>query len=124
MRVLLFDVFGTLVDWRSSLIDIAETASVRADWPAVIDDWRRAYQPALDRVRRQPEWRDLDAVQRETLDDVLAAHGISLPDADRDTLIRGWMNLLGEQGVPRGTHVVSLAFGPGLTIAAALMVKT
>jgi predicted naringenin-chalcone synthase len=40
------------------------------------------------------------------------------------TLPHIWMNLLGENGVPRGTHVVSLAFGPGLTIAAALMVKT
>ena len=51
VRVLLFDVFGTLVDWRSSLIGIAETAAARAglqaDWAAVVDDWRRAYQPAM-----------------------------------------------------------------------------
>jgi FMN phosphatase YigB (HAD superfamily) len=39
VRVLLFDVFGTLVDWRSSLIGIAEAAAARAG--------RRAYQPAL-----------------------------------------------------------------------------
>ncbi len=54
-RVLLFDVFGTLVDWRSSLINIAVTTAARcgahADWAAVIDDWRRAYQPAMDEVR-------------------------------------------------------------------------
>ena len=93
MRVLLFDVFGTLVDWRSSLIDIAGTTSVRADWPAVIDDWRRAYQPALDRVRQQATWRDLDEVQRQTLDAVLAQHGVSLSDADRQTLIRGYRRL-------------------------------
>jgi 2-haloacid dehalogenase len=93
VRVLLFDVFGTLVDWRSSLIDIAEATSVRADWPAVMDDWRRAYQPALDRVRQQATWRDLDDVQRETLDGVLAARGISLPDGDRETLIRGYRRL-------------------------------
>jgi 2-haloacid dehalogenase len=93
VRVLLFDVFGTVVDWRSSLIEIAEATSVPADWPAIMDDWRRAYAPALDRVRRQSKWRDLDEVQRETLDDVLAAHGVSLSGADRETLIRGYRRL-------------------------------
>jgi 2-haloacid dehalogenase len=58
-----------------------------------MDDWRRAYAPALDRVRRQSKWRDLDEVQRETLDDVLAAHGVSLSGADRETLIRGYRRL-------------------------------
>jgi 2-haloacid dehalogenase len=66
VRVLLFDVFGTLVDWRSSLIGIAETTAARAgqqaDWAAVVDDWRRAYQPAMDRARRDATWRDLDAL--------------------------------------------------------------
>jgi 2-haloacid dehalogenase len=74
VRVLLFDVFGTLVDWRSSLIGIAETAGaragVRADWAAVVDDWRRAYQPAMDRVR----------------------DGAS-PPAGRASLVRGWRQL-------------------------------
>ena len=53
LRVLLFDVFGTLVDWRSSLIGIAAAAGegVQADWAPVVDDWRRAYQPALDQAR-------------------------------------------------------------------------
>jgi 2-haloacid dehalogenase len=97
MRVLLFDVFGTLVDWRSSLIDIAEAAAARSgvpgDWPGVVDDWRRAYQPALDRAREQPAWRDLDALQHETLDTVLAGRGLALPAADRASLVRGWRQL-------------------------------
>ena len=97
MQVLLFDVFGTLVDWRSSLIGIAETTAassgVDADWPGVIDDWRRAYQPAMDRVRHGAAWRDLDSLQRETLDDVASRHGITLPAADRETLVRGWRQL-------------------------------
>jgi 2-haloacid dehalogenase len=96
-RVLLFDVFGTLVDWRSSLIDIAETSGARpelpAGWAAIIDDWRRAYQPALDRVRHGAAWRDLDSLQRETLTDVTARHGISLMPAERETLVRGWRRL-------------------------------
>src|SRR5215831_8373489 len=97
VRVLLFDVFGTLVDWRSSLIGIAETAaaraSLRADWAAVVDDWRRAYQPAMDRARQDATWRDLDALQRETLADVLARHGVALPAAGRESLVRGWRQL-------------------------------
>jgi 2-haloacid dehalogenase len=43
MRVLLFDVFGTVVDWRSSLIGIAEATGAGGNWPALVDDWRRAY---------------------------------------------------------------------------------
>ena len=97
MRVLLFDVFGTLVDWRSSLIDLAATVGARdgleADWAAIVDDWRRAYQPAMDRVRQGAPWRDLDSLQRETLDDVLAQRAMPLPVADREALVRGWRQL-------------------------------
>jgi 2-haloacid dehalogenase len=110
-RVLLFDVFGTLVDWRSSLIDIAmATAAVpdiapgqlsagagrggaEAGWAALIDDWRRAYQPAMDQVRQGAAWRDLDSLQRETLAATAARHGIALPAAAIETLVRGWRQL-------------------------------
>ncbi|HEY3036634.1 MAG TPA: haloacid dehalogenase type II, partial [Streptosporangiaceae bacterium] len=97
MRVLLFDVFGTLVDWRSSMIELAATAAgragPRADWAGIIDDWRRAYQPALDRVRQGAAWRDLDSVQRETLSRVLAERGVSLPATAQESLVRGWRQL-------------------------------
>lgn len=97
LRVLLFDVFGTLVDWRASLIGLAEAtadrAGVQADWPAVIDDWRRAYQPAMDRVRHGAGWRDLDSLQRETLTDVLARRNVELAAGDRETFVRGWRQL-------------------------------
>jgi 2-haloacid dehalogenase len=97
MRVLLFDVFGTLVDWRTSMIELAATAAgragPRADWAGIIDDWRRAYQPALDRVRQGAAWRDLDSLQRETLSRVLAERGVSLPATARESLVRGWRQL-------------------------------
>jgi 2-haloacid dehalogenase len=97
MRVLLFDVFGTLVDWRSSLIDIAAMTAARsgvqADWAKIVDDWRRAYQPALDQARQDATWRDLDVLQHETLNGVLARHGILLPASDREKLVRGWRRL-------------------------------
>jgi 2-haloacid dehalogenase len=97
LRVLLFDVFGTLVDWRSSLIDIAGAtgarSGVQADWAAIVDDWRRAYQPAMDQVRQGAAWRDLDSLQRETLEGVLARRGVRLSAAGRETLIGGWRQL-------------------------------
>jgi 2-haloacid dehalogenase len=100
MRVLLFDVFGTVVDWRSSLIEIAESAVAgpvrgpgQTDWAGVIDEWRRAYQPALDQARQDAAWRDLDAIHRDTLDGALARYGVSLSEADRETLVRGWRQL-------------------------------
>jgi 2-haloacid dehalogenase len=93
LRVLLFDVFGTLVDWRSSLIELGESTGAEADWPGIVDDWRRAYQPALDRVRQGAAWRDLDSLQRETLADVLARHGTRLPADTRELLVQGWRRL-------------------------------
>jgi hypothetical protein len=72
-----------VVDWRISLVEEVAAAGVRsgvsADWAAVVDDWRRAYQPALDRVAGSGTWRDLDEVQRGTLADTLARHGVDLP---------------------------------------------
>jgi 2-haloacid dehalogenase len=101
-RVLLFDVFGTLVDWRSSLIELAEAAAARpgashqrrqADWPGIIDDWRRAYQPAMDQIRQGGAWRDLDSLQRETLTDVLARRDVRLSAAEAELLVQGWRQL-------------------------------
>jgi 2-haloacid dehalogenase len=89
-RVLLFDVFGTLVDWRGSLVKSGARTGVAADWPAVVDDWRRAYQPALDRVRAGRTWRDLDAIHRETLHEVLQRHHVDLPEAEREALVHSW----------------------------------
>ena len=89
-RALFFDVFGTLVDWRGSLLDEAADLGARtgasADWAAVVDDWRRAYQPALRRARGEAQWRDLDALQLETLAEVLRRHDIALPAEDCDEL--------------------------------------
>jgi 2-haloacid dehalogenase len=93
MRVLLFDVFGTVVDWRSSLIGIAEATGAEGDWPAIVDDWRRAYQPALAKAREDSAWRDLDAVQRDTLDDCLERHATALTSEQREVLVRGWRRL-------------------------------
>jgi 2-haloacid dehalogenase len=55
VRVVLFDVFGTLVDWRTSvtgrLAQFGRTHALTRDWSAVADDWRGEYQPSMEEVR-------------------------------------------------------------------------
>ena len=55
LRALAFDVFGTVVDWRSSIIREGQMLSaakgLQVDWPAFADAWRGGYAPAMDRTR-------------------------------------------------------------------------
>jgi 2-haloacid dehalogenase len=95
IRALVFDVFGTLVDWRGSLLDevVGLGCAPDADWPSVVDDWRRAYQPALDLVSGGDHWHDLDEVHRGTLADVLDSHRVTLSSEDREALVQAWRRL-------------------------------
>lgn len=76
VKALVFDVFGTLVDWRTGIAREAELAlaplGLQADWGAFADDWRAQYQPAMEEVRagRIPFSR-LDVLHRRNLDVVL-----------------------------------------------------
>jgi 2-haloacid dehalogenase len=53
---LLFDTFGTVVDWRNSLIDeltaFGQNRGIVADWAGLVDAWRGAYAPSMNRVRK------------------------------------------------------------------------
>ena len=67
---LLFDVFGTVVDWRGSIIAelgrLGAEKGIRADWEAFTDDWRGLYQPAMEEVRSgRRAWTILDVLHRE-----------------------------------------------------------
>jgi 2-haloacid dehalogenase len=99
VQALLFDVFGTVVDWRSSIIDdlgrFGAEKRLKADWAAFTDDWRGLYQPAMDEVRsgRRP-WTILDVLHRESLEKLLVKHGVSgLSEADKDHINRVWHRL-------------------------------
>ena len=50
IKALTFDVFGTVVDWRTSIArevrDMGRSKGIEADWDAFADDWRRLYQPS------------------------------------------------------------------------------
>ena len=98
-KALIFDVFGTCVDWRGSIVAEGRTLDARwgtaVDWPALADAWRARYQPALEEVRsgRRP-WTILDVLHRESLDALAPAFGLAkLDETQRDHLNRVWHRL-------------------------------
>jgi 2-haloacid dehalogenase len=101
VRALVFDVFGTVVDWRTGVAREAATFLVRrrsdADPAAFADAWRRRYSPAMEEVRsgRRPFTR-LDVLHRENLAATLLEFGIepsSTPTSELDTLNLAWRRL-------------------------------
>src|SRR5262249_57582840 len=97
VKALIFDVFGTVVDWRGSLIadftGWSRAGGVSADWPALVDAWRGAYFPSMDEVRKHPErgFLRLDTLHRQSLERLVATHDIKgLTAADLDYLTKGW----------------------------------
>jgi len=99
--VLAFDVFGTLVDWRGSLIRRVpahlEPAGVAVDAGAFADAWRALYQPSMEAVRTGARsWVPLDILHRESLDRVLARFGLdAVPQDARERLNLVWHALDG-----------------------------
>src|SRR3954452_4890459 len=99
-KALLFDVFGTCVDWRGGVIREGEALAARlglegVDWGAVADAWRVRYQPQLETVRSGARpWTTLGVLHREALDDVFAKLGIAgVPPEKRDELTLAWHRL-------------------------------
>lgn len=100
VKALVFDVFGTVVDWRSSLIEDltawGAARGIKADWTALVDAWRQGYAPSMDEVRKNPErgFLNLDTLHRQTLERLVAQFAITgLTDTDLDYLTRGWHRL-------------------------------
>lgn len=100
VKAVLFDVFGTVVDWRTSLIDNftqwGNAKGIKGDWVALVDAWRGAYMPSMDDVRKHPErgFVILDDLQRQSIEPLAAKLGITgLTSADFDYLTRGWHSL-------------------------------
>jgi len=97
---LLFDIFGTVVDWRSSIIREGQLLQQRLalpaqDWASFADDWRAGYQPAMQQVRSGAlPWTNIDGLHRRILDGLLAARSLLLADADAAQFNRVWHRLL------------------------------
>eukprot|EP01037_Dinobryon_pediforme_P005245 gene5246-5297_t len=99
VKAILFDTFGSVVDWRSSVIAelsaFGAAKGVSADWTAFADAWRAAYKPSMDRVRKKERpWTILDVLHRESLDMLLEKFAIAdVSEAERDNLTRIWHRL-------------------------------
>jgi 2-haloacid dehalogenase len=95
IRALVFDVFGTLVDWRSSIARAFAVAGVDGDPSELADDWRSRYAPALEEANRgERPAGTLDELHGATLDELLTARGLpAVEDAARMRLVRAWHEL-------------------------------
>ena len=116
VKALFFDVFGTLVDWRSSTAREAkamlEPKGYALDWLAFADAWRGEYQGAMDEVRsgRIPFCK-LDVLHRRNLDRVLPRFHIeNLSEAERHNLNLAWHRLDAWPDVSPGLHRLKRRF--------------
>ena len=94
VSALLFDVFGTVVDWRSSVAAEVRELGWPVDPAAFADAWRAGYVPAMREVRdgRLP-WTNIDGLHRRILDDLLAERGLAPPETEVVELNRVWHRL-------------------------------
>jgi 2-haloacid dehalogenase len=100
VKALVFDVFGTVVDWRTSLITDfmwwGRQRGIAADWTALVDGWRGMYVASMDEVRRNPErgYVILDVLHRRSLEKLVEKFSIKgLTETDLDYLTKGWHRL-------------------------------
>lgn len=99
VKALVFDVFGTVVDWRGSIIRegqaLGRKKKLKVDWAAFADAWRAGYRPAMARVRSgELPWTKIDALHRMILDDLLKRFPLGrLAEEEIDHLNRVWHRL-------------------------------
>jgi 2-haloacid dehalogenase len=94
MQALLFDVFGTVVDWRSTIIREGPRFSRVVDWAAFADRWRGGYAPSMNKVRTgELPWKRIDELHRMVLDQLLVEFKLTLTEAQKDDLNRVWHRL-------------------------------
>lgn len=99
VKALVFDTFGTVVDWRGSIIAEGtawgQAKGLSIDWARFADRWRNGYAPAMEKVRKgELPWTKLDALHRMLLDDLLQEFGIKgLTEEEKDHWNRVWHRL-------------------------------
>jgi len=100
VRALTFDVQGTCVDFCRPLLRMGDAVNrakgLRIDWGALSADWRGLYRTVLDQIiAGERPWLRVDRIYRETLDTLLAQHGLSatFTTAERDELNQIWSRL-------------------------------
>jgi 2-haloacid dehalogenase len=95
IKVLAFDIFGTVVDWHSSIVQEVERLALNIDANQFALDWRAGYRPAMDQVLSgQQPWTSIDDIHRLILDELLVKYQIStLSEAQKNDLNYIWHRL-------------------------------
>ncbi|HKJ51899.1 MAG TPA: haloacid dehalogenase type II [Gammaproteobacteria bacterium] len=93
IRIIAFDVFGTVVDWHGTVAREAAELGLEVDPGKFALAWRAGYQPAMREVMERGEWIILDELHRRILDRVLDDFGIDLPEEGRRRLNLVWHRL-------------------------------
>jgi len=95
MKVLAFDIFGTVVDWHGSIVKEVSALYPQVDANAFALAWRAGYQPAMSRVRSgELGWTRIDELHRLILEDLLPHFGLQqLTESERVHLNRVWHRL-------------------------------
>ncbi|MEQ9618164.1 MAG: haloacid dehalogenase type II [Deltaproteobacteria bacterium] len=99
IKALTFDVFGTVVDWRSTIIRecklLGNSKGIEADWDRFADAWRAGYAPAMNLVRTgELRWTTIDSLHRMVLERLLEEFNIrGLSESEKDHLNRAWHRL-------------------------------
>ena len=98
VKALCFDIFGTVVDWRGSIVRdgglLGQRLRLNLDWAAFADAWRAGYPLAMDQVRRgELPWTNIDGLHRRILDRLLAGRGLVLTEEDAAWLNKVWHRL-------------------------------
>jgi 2-haloacid dehalogenase len=94
IKIIAFDVFGTVVDWHGSVVGEVRAMDLDVDAEAFALAWRAGYKPAMQQVMENNEWIILDHLHRRILDRVLDDFGLSaLDESERQQLNRVWHRL-------------------------------
>ena len=99
VKALTFDVFGTVVNWRDSIIregvKLAKAKGLDVDWPVFADRWRGGYGPSMERVRTGDlPWTNIDTLHRMILDELLEEFGITgLSEDEKQDFNKAWHRL-------------------------------
>ncbi|HEY7338243.1 MAG TPA: haloacid dehalogenase type II [Bryobacteraceae bacterium] len=99
VKAMVFDTFGTVVDWRGSIIAEGsawgKAKGLSIDWGRFADRWRAGYAPAMDKVRKgEMPWTKLDDLHRILLENLLKEFGIAgLNEQEKEQWNRVWHRL-------------------------------
>ena len=110
IRALTFDTYGTVVDWRSSVLAelraLVERKKLTLDCVRFLDEWKAVYRPTMDKINRgEMPWATVDEIYRRRLDELLVAYDLTKLDHEEvAALAHAWWRLAPWPDAVAGIH--------------------